>query len=187
MPSNSFSAATVSNLISSLKSEWLMVFDNADGSPDLIDKYLPPGNTGHILITSRNPAHRRVVNPKNSLKVTEMTESSAIELLFKASGLDKNSSKCQEEAKNIVIILYYLPLAIDQVGAYITAGKCEIKDFIKLYNNHRPKLMNNEKFRGASKYEKTVYGTWEISFQKIVETSRKEDEEATAVAKAAII
>ncbi|KAF8982285.1 hypothetical protein BDQ17DRAFT_1262267, partial [Cyathus striatus] len=112
MPSNSFSAATVLNLISSLKSEWLMVFDNADGSPDLIDKYLPPGNTGHILITSRNPAHRRVVNPKNSLEVTEMTESSAIELLFKASGLDKISSECQEEAKNIVIILYYLPLAI---------------------------------------------------------------------------
>ena len=40
--------------MASLPEEWIIVFDNADGSPDLVEKFIPPGLGGNILITSRN-------------------------------------------------------------------------------------------------------------------------------------
>ncbi|KAF8996968.1 P-loop containing nucleoside triphosphate hydrolase protein [Cyathus striatus] len=71
---SSFSSAVVLKWISNVKSEWLMIFDNADGSPELIEKFLPPGNVGNIVITSRNPALKRITTHKNSLEVSEMSE-----------------------------------------------------------------------------------------------------------------
>ena len=40
--------------IASLQGEWLLVFDNADGAPDVVDKFIPSGSKGNILVTSRN-------------------------------------------------------------------------------------------------------------------------------------
>ena len=35
--------------------EWLIIFDNADeSSPEMVAKFLPSGNRGNLLITSRN-------------------------------------------------------------------------------------------------------------------------------------
>ena len=41
--------------ISSIQEEWLIVFDNADEPPVYVmERFIPPGNRGNILITSRN-------------------------------------------------------------------------------------------------------------------------------------
>ncbi|KAF8989127.1 hypothetical protein BDQ17DRAFT_1478987 [Cyathus striatus] len=59
MPSGvSYSASMVLQWMTSLKNEWLLIFDNADSSPELIEKFLPSGDNGNILITSRNPEHQ---------------------------------------------------------------------------------------------------------------------------------
>ncbi|KAF8987314.1 P-loop containing nucleoside triphosphate hydrolase protein [Cyathus striatus] len=136
----SYSAAMIQQWMNTLNDEWLMIFDNADGSPDTVEKFIPPGNKGHILITSRNPEHKRVVS-------AIMNEETAVELLLKY---------CAK--------FHFLPLAIDQAGAYISTGQ--------FYDKYRFKLMTNKKFKGSSKYNKTVYGTWEISFQKIEEMAK---------------
>ncbi|KAF8977030.1 hypothetical protein BDQ17DRAFT_1440823 [Cyathus striatus] len=115
---SSFSSAVVLNWISNLESEWLIIYDNGDGSPELVEKYIPPGNLGNILITSRNPALCRISSHGNSMEVSVMSEETAIELLFKASGIVKNT-KDLNEAKIVVQKLHYLPLAIDMAGAYI--------------------------------------------------------------------
>ena len=47
------SAETVLQWISCIQEEWLIVFDNADDLlPDVVAKFIPPGNRGNILITS---------------------------------------------------------------------------------------------------------------------------------------
>ncbi|KAF8991676.1 P-loop containing nucleoside triphosphate hydrolase protein [Cyathus striatus] len=123
----SYSATKILQWISTLQKEWLIIFDNADGSPELIEKYLPPsGNRGNILITSRNSEHKRIVSPMNSMEVSEMSKETAIELLLKASGLNETSQKYYKVAEQICTKFYFLPLAIDQAGAYISAGKCSI-------------------------------------------------------------
>ena len=40
--------------IGSLQGEWLLVFDNADGAPEVVEKFIPSGSQGNILVTSRN-------------------------------------------------------------------------------------------------------------------------------------
>ena len=104
-----------------------MVFDNADVlSPAELEAYLPPGRGGNILITSRNSTMRNLTSPENFLEVTEMEENDAIELLLKASCLYPSSMEFQAEASKIVKELSYLPLAIDQAGAYIASGATTI-------------------------------------------------------------
>ena len=49
------SVESVLQWISFLQGEWLIVFDNADAPlPKVVEKFVPPGKRGNILITSRN-------------------------------------------------------------------------------------------------------------------------------------
>jgi len=47
------SVESVLQWISCITEEWLIVFDNADSSPDVVAKFIPPGNRGNILVTSQ--------------------------------------------------------------------------------------------------------------------------------------
>ena len=154
--------------IGSLKENYILIFDNADVlSPAALEAYLPPGKRGNILITSRNSAMMTLTSPENSLEVTEMEENDAIELLLKASCLDSSSMKFQAEASKIVRELFCFPLAIDQAGAYIASGASTIEDYLGEYSKHRKTLLSYSEFKGASKYNRTVYETWELSYREI--------------------
>ncbi|KAF8990417.1 hypothetical protein BDQ17DRAFT_1371921 [Cyathus striatus] len=165
--------------------KWLIIYDNADGVPEVVEKFLPPGNRGNILINSRNHSLRRITRNENSMEVKEMNPNIAIELLLKASGIEEKLQDYQNVSKDIVSELCCLPLAIAQAGAYIMNGNCDINNYLKLYRKYRAKLMDNKEFGGASKYDKTVYGTWEISFQKLQRMSEASTD--ATVAKYAII
>ena len=144
------------------------MFDNADVlSPAELEAYLPPGRGGNILITSHNSTMRNLTLPENSLEVTEMEENDAIELLLKASYLDPSLMEFETEASKIVKELFCLPLAIDQAGAYIASGATTLGDYLTKYSDHRKTLLSHSEFKGASKYNRSVYGTWELSYQEI--------------------
>ena len=116
------SAETVLQWISCIQEEWLIVFDNADDLlPDVVAKFIPPGNRGNILITSRNQSMGRLIAFENVIEINEMEEADAITLLLKASCLDASAEHLQA-AKNIVASLGCMPIAVDQAGAYIEAG-----------------------------------------------------------------
>ncbi len=44
----------------SQRSKWLIIYDNADGHYTVVEKFVPPGNGGNILITSRNGELKRL-------------------------------------------------------------------------------------------------------------------------------
>ena len=121
------SVESVLQWISFLQGEWLIVFDNADGS--LVAKYIPSGKKGNILITSRNRSTGRLIAFENMIEIIEMEESDAITLLLKASFLDALPEHLQA-AKGIVTELGCIPLAIDHAGAYIEAGGCDISNYL---------------------------------------------------------
>src|ERR1700734_1010117 len=150
-----------------LQEEWLIVFDNADEPPvHLVERFIPPGNGGNILITSRNRSMGRITSFENIIEINEMAEADAINLLLRASCLDA-SAKHIEVAENIVTELGCMPLAVDQAGAYIEAGRCSIDKYLHQFSLHRQTLMSDATFKGASKYDRTVYGTWDLSFKAI--------------------
>jgi tetratricopeptide (TPR) repeat protein len=158
---------SVLHWLSGIQEEWLIVFDNADNvPPDAMAEFFPPGKRGNILITSRNRSMRKLVPSENVIEVNEMEEADAITLLLKASCLDA-SAEHQQAAKNIVTLLGCMPLAVDQAGAYIEAGKCDIDKYPILFSSHRQTLMQDATFIGASDYDRTVYGTWDLSLKEI--------------------
>ena len=159
-----------------LKENYVLVFDNADVlSPAELEAYLPPGRGGNILITSRNSTMRNLTSLENSLEVSEMEENDAIKLLLKASYLDPSSMNSQFEASKIVKELFFLPLAIDQAGAYIASGATTIGDYLAKYFEHRKMLLSHSEFTGASKYNRTVYETWELSYIEIQQRAESDN------------
>ena len=161
------SIESVLQWISGIQEEWLIVFDNADEPPVyVVERFIPPGNRGNILITSWNKYMGRVISFENIIEIKEIEEADAITLLLKASHLDA-SAKHIEAAKNIVTELGCMPLAVDQAGAYIEAGRCSIDKYLQQLSLHCQTLMSDATFRGASKYDQTAYGTWDLSFKEI--------------------
>jgi tetratricopeptide (TPR) repeat protein len=174
--------------IGSLKENYIMIFDNADVlSPAALEGYLPPGRKGNILITSRNSAMKTLTLPDNSLEVTELEEKDAIGLLLKASCLKSPTSDVQVEASRIVKELFCLPLAIDQAGAYIASGATTIRDYLAKYSEHKKTLLSHSEFTGASKYDRTVYETWELSYKEIQQRAESGDSHKASAANSAML
>ena len=124
-PEVASSAANTLRWISS-KSNWLMIYDNADGGYQVVERFLPPGNGGNILITSRNYELCRITD--DSMEVAEMEEEEALSLLFKSAQLNNTSVDVQMLNKQLVSKLGGIPLAIDQAGAYMISCRCSLEE-----------------------------------------------------------
>ena len=158
----------------SKKANWLIVYDSADGHYSVVEKFLPPGNGGNVLITSRNPGLKRITLDKNSLEVLDMTIEEGISLLLKSAMLDGTSDHIMVMARKLVSKLGGIPLALDQAGGYMLSCGCSMDDYLELYTKHRDKLMSNPEFKGATGYDRNTYGTWEITMQKIEKMASKD-------------
>ena len=130
---------------------------------------------------------RSLTLSENSLEVTEMEENDAIELLLRASCLDLSSREFQAEAGKIVKELFCLPLAIDQAGAYIASGTTTIGDYLAKYSEQQKILLSHSDFTGASKYNRTVYETWELSYKEIQKRAKSDDSHKATAANSAIL
>ena len=161
------SVDSVLQWISFLQEEWLIVFDNADvPPPEVVEKFIPPRFRGNVLITSRSRYMGRIVSSENIIEIKEMDEAEATTLLLNASRLEPLPAHL-EVSKKIVAELGCIPLAIDHAGAYIDAGRCDIDQYLRHFSVHRQSLLTDVTFTGASKYNRTVYGTWDLSFREI--------------------
>src|ERR1700735_2798554 len=161
------SAKSVLQWLSRIEHDWLLVFDNAGGADKGVAEYIPHGNQGNILFSSRNRGLARYVLGGACIEVGDMEEEDAISLLLKSSQIDECSAHLRQAARSIVKELCCLPLAVDQAGAAIASGLCNIDDYLHGYSQHRQTLLANPRFRGASNYGRAVYGTWDLSFMAI--------------------
>src|SRR5262249_20823843 len=91
---------------------WLLIFDDAVERA-AVEKYLPHGASGHVLITSRNPNWRRVAT---SLPVGVLERSKAVTFLQQWTGDHDEAA-----ANALAALLGDLPLELAQAGAYIEA------------------------------------------------------------------
>ena len=75
-----------------------------------------------------------------------------------------------DEARQIVQKLGYLPLAIDQAGAYLNRLSKPLRSFLPLFESNFKTALGKKPPKAVWQYgEKTVITTWEISFQAIQE------------------
>jgi tetratricopeptide (TPR) repeat protein len=149
--------------------DWLLILDNADDLT-MAREFIPPGNNGHLLLTTRARALGTVAR---RLDIEEMgTEEGALFLLRRAkyiaadAPLEVAEPTDQARAREIAAQLDGLPLALDQAGAYIEETDCGFSGYLDLYRSHALELLRR---RGelASNHHDPVASTWVLSFENI--------------------
>ncbi|ELR03921.1 hypothetical protein GMDG_06452 [Pseudogymnoascus destructans 20631-21] len=86
-------------------------------------------------------------------------------VLLRLVGLDSNLSSNQEKAREITQALGGLPLALNQIGGFITQRKCPLQEFLALYERNAAKIDSRK--TGFNEYEHTLSTVWEMSFSKL--------------------
>jgi tetratricopeptide (TPR) repeat protein len=165
------SSKAVKQHLSMCEDKWLLIFDNADDPKLEIFHYLPSGNRGTIIITTRNPDNGAYgTNHKANHEVGDMPEEDAVKLLLKAARMEPETSDktLSDDATTIVRELGCLALAIDQAGSYIVKRKCNLKHYLTDFKQNRGRLLEGpDSTPKASTYQWTAYTTWNMSFEAI--------------------
>ncbi|KAJ7260838.1 hypothetical protein B0H12DRAFT_990290, partial [Mycena haematopus] len=94
-----------------------------------------------------------------------MEEVDAVALLLKSAQEEMSASnKCL--ALDIVKVLWYLPLAIVQAGAFISESGT-LDTYLDLFSKNRTELLKKKPTQTHDDYAWAVYTTWEMSFSKL--------------------
>ncbi|KAJ6517602.1 hypothetical protein DFH09DRAFT_1195308 [Mycena vulgaris] len=147
----------------SKEDDWLLFFDNSDDPKINLNDYFPQCTHGNILITSRNPGLR--VYAASHFHVSDMEETDAVNLLLRSAALNITDHN-KLTATQIVKVLYYLPLAIIQAGAFISKSE-NLDSYLDLYEQNQSRLLSQKPAQGHDNYAWTVFTTWQISFDQL--------------------
>jgi len=109
-------------------SGWLLVFDNADETR-LLEDYIPINHKGHILLTSRAQVFDKLGISKQ-VQLEKMPPDEAKVFLLKRTGRSNPHQIENEAILEIAKELDYLPLALEQAGAYIHKVSCSFTAYL---------------------------------------------------------
>ncbi len=160
-------------------SGWLLVFDNAD-EPGLLEDYIPNNPKGYILLTSRAQVFDKL-GISNPVELEKMPPDEAREFLQKRTGRKDLQQTEIKALEKISEELDYLPLALEQAGAYINKLKCSFSDYLKSYRQCGLTLLQ-ESFPVTGKYPKSIATTWLLNFEQVEKTSKASADILTASA-----
>ncbi|KAL8672095.1 MAG: hypothetical protein Q9168_003427 [Polycauliona sp. 1 TL-2023] len=158
--------------------KWLMVFDNYDHPDQFTDicSFIPPGD-GSVLLTSR---HCDAGLLGKAVQLSGMDEGEGLELLRLRTEQNLDEPSNREAAIKVLQTLGYLPLAVDQAGAYIRQQTLPLRLFLQIYEDKKQMILNQKhiywdykkKLDGESKAETPVdvMTTWELSIQQVGST-----------------
>jgi tetratricopeptide (TPR) repeat protein len=143
---------------------WLLILDNA-GRQEVIKPLLPRKGYGHVLLTSRSSAFDAlfVTNP---IEITEMVPSEARNFLHRRTGRDQENTAEAEAAATLAEELDYLPLALEQAGAYIYANRTPFQRYLAGYRNRHLQLLEQAK-PVTGDYKASVRTTWALNFEEV--------------------
>jgi len=148
--------------LASTKDRWLLILDNADNPEVDYAAYIPSGNQGTVLVTSRVPECSQYSTlPAEALE--GLDEEHSTQLLLKAAKVPKESwEPCKEQTQAIVQLLGSHTLALTQAGAYIAEGYCRLEEYADKYKQLRKRLLKHYPKQQQSRY-RHVYATFEAS------------------------
>lgn len=159
---------------------WLLIFDNADDmdmwiqnarygsqSPGLID-YLPRSSQGCVVFTTRSRKVAVKLAQQNVIKVLEMDEEAAMQVLSK-SLIDQGLLQNREDTIKLLQKLTFLPLAIVQAAAYINENGTTLANYLLLLEDQEQNVIEllSEDFEDEGRYRNPVATTWLVSFEQI--------------------
>ena len=147
----------------------LLILDNADGLEEAVINWVPPTGACHTLITSRFSSFGAAI------------ETIHLFLLDKSHSVDLLKKRTKREVKDADLIsceilaeqLGYLPLALEQAGAFIfEQGKYfGFADYLLEYEKSKNELLDI-KVLGSNMYPDSVITTWNSTISKLSPTGR---------------
>jgi tetratricopeptide (TPR) repeat protein len=135
--------------------KWILVFDNAD-SPEAVLPYFPAGNSGCILVTSRNARWGTVVR---ALEVDVFSRSESKELLRR-----HGPELTDGEADRLATALGDLPLAVEQAAAWRAETGMPAAEYLRLFEQKRSDLLE---MSAPLDYRLPVAAAWNVSLDRL--------------------
>ncbi|TQM38163.1 BTAD domain-containing putative transcriptional regulator [Pseudonocardia cypriaca] len=136
---------------------WVLVFDNAD-DPALLEPFLPAARHGDVVITSRNPAWRRLARP---VTVAPLRRAESVHYVVGRTG------DAAAAADTLAGQLGDLPLALEQACAYIEQTGMSVADYVDLFRERRDSLLLHDPLDSRP----TVATTWGLAFDRLHQRS----------------
>lgn len=148
---------------------WLLILDNVEDF-DMISDFLPSGNGGHILLTTRAQS-TGIIAQRIDLEKMEPEEGALFllrraKLVTQGTLYDHISASNYDKAIDISYIMDGLPLALDQAGAYIEETSCSLSDYLEHYQNQQIALLNT-RIGPIADHPESVATTFLLSFEKV--------------------
>lgn len=147
---------------------WLLICDNAD-TPELVKGFRPHNPNGHVLLTSRAQVFD-VLGITKLFEIDVMLPEEALKFLFTRTGRSNDNAGETKAAAQLAEELGYLPLALEQAGAFITAKHARFKDYLASYRKRRLELLNESR-PVTGEYPESVATTWSINFGEVEKAS----------------
>jgi NB-ARC domain len=152
-----------------INENWLLVLDGAD-ELSFLKNFIPFDPKGHVLLTSR--AHLfEELDITNQTKMEKMSPSEARQFFIKRTGRENLKPSEIEALDKLTYELDYLPLAMEQAGAYIRKIECSFEDYLSSYKKSGLKLLEKSQIV-TNKYPKSVATTWILNFAQVEQTSK---------------
>lgn len=143
---------------------WLLIFDNADDLEAYdLSGYFPLSENVHVIITSRDYASYELASEGLHLEKMDPEESKS--LLVSRAGLTQPTEGTLRDVEAVLEQLSYLPLAIDQAGAYMRARNCSPAAYLRRFETERERVLRFSP--KLSSYKKSVITAWEVSFMRL--------------------
>ena len=171
-----------------LKRSWLLILDNMDltelSSHPLLETIVlgawrQSNDYGNLMVTSRCNADVLSeifhIDKQTSIHVLhEFMESESIAFLEQRTLTVKNEIEfSKDQAAILARRVGHLPLALEQVAAYLIFTRCSLDDYVSTYKKQRSKLLKRRKIAKpsgqdkASNHRLAVHTTWKINFDRI--------------------
>ena len=141
------------NWLSNLDKTWLLIIDNADDANMNLDHFIPKGNRGFVLITTRDPDKKSYGNVgPGSFEFQGLKDDEASSLLLTAADRPRPwDARTSLWAKKISEALGYLALAIAVAGASIREGLCQFHEYLDYYEEQRQTRRGHSRRRSAAR------------------------------------
>lgn len=153
--------------------EWLLILDNAD-DVTIVQDVLPTERSGHLVLTTRaqalGPVAQRMEVETMGLAEGTLFLLRRARVLAPGAFLDQASQEHLAAAEAITIEMDFLPLALDQAGAYIEEVGCSLSTYLELYRSHRAELLHRRGHMPGD-YPESVATTWSLNFQQVTQAN----------------
>jgi tetratricopeptide (TPR) repeat protein len=151
---------------------WLLILDNVDSedAAAAVDGLVTRLHGGHVLLTGRLARWSAEVEP---LELDVLTEKAAAEFLLARTKARRRTT--QEDAGYAVALareLGFLPLALEQAGAYIAERRLTLAVYLEEWHSRHEQVLTWFDPR-VSHYPASVAVTWQTSFDRLSATARR--------------